>query len=47
MVVTSPDYVKSKYKLHMLKEVSVSTLGHIDSWLTRRRLRTWLPRLLR
>ena len=22
MVVTSPDYVKSKYKLHMIKEVS-------------------------
>jgi hypothetical protein len=21
MVVTSPDYVKSKYKLHMIKEV--------------------------
>jgi hypothetical protein len=23
MVVTSPDYVKSKYKLHMIKEVSI------------------------
>ena len=23
MVVTSPDYVKSKYKLHMIKEVSL------------------------
>jgi hypothetical protein len=22
MIVTSPDYVKGKYKLHMLKEVS-------------------------
>ena len=23
MVVTSPEYVKSKYKLHMIKEVSL------------------------
>lgn len=23
MVVTAPEYVKSKYKLHMLKEVSL------------------------
>lgn len=27
MVVTSPDYVKSRYKLHMLKEVSLTKTG--------------------
>lgn len=31
MVVTSPEYVKSKYKLHMLKEVR-STRVRFLSW---------------
>lgn len=31
MVVTSPEYVKSKYKLHMLKEVR-STRVRFWSW---------------
>lgn len=29
MVVTSPDYVKSKYKLTMIKEVRISRHGQV------------------
>ena len=35
MIVAAPDYVKGKYKLHKLKEVSSRPLEtHKERWLT-------------